>query len=238
MSKYIMRLDDASDYMDVENWNRMEQLLDKYNIKPIYGLIPDNHDDSLTSLYQRNPHFWDKMSSWKAKGWIPAMHGCEHRYVTDQGGINPVNKRSEFAGLSYEEQAKKIERGWKILTEHGFQPDIFFAPSHTFDENTLKAIKEKTTIRVISDTIANDVYKDGDLWFVPQQSGKVRKLPFKIVTFCYHPNTMTDNGFDVLEEFLKAYKENFIKYTESILQYRKLSIVDKVLKNIYFIRHL
>ena len=30
-----MRLDDASEYMDVEKWQRMENLLDKYGIKPM-----------------------------------------------------------------------------------------------------------------------------------------------------------------------------------------------------------
>lgn len=35
MSRYIMRLDDASEYMDVEKWQRMENLLDKYGIKPM-----------------------------------------------------------------------------------------------------------------------------------------------------------------------------------------------------------
>lgn len=234
MARYIMRLDDASDYMDEEKWNRMEQLLDKYNIKPIYGIIPDNHDDSLISSYQRNPNFWDKISSWKAKGWIPAMHGCKHKYVTDQGGINPVNKRSEFAGLSYDEQAKKIEYGWKILVGHGFRPEIFFAPSHTFDENTLKALEEKTTIRVISDTIANDVYKKGGFWFLPQQSGSVRKLPFKMVTFCYHPNTMTDRAFIHLENFLKDHSGEFVVYSEHLLKDRGLRMFDKILKRVYF----
>ena len=44
MSCYILRLDDASDYMDVEKWSRMEELLDKYQIKPLVGVIPDNQD--------------------------------------------------------------------------------------------------------------------------------------------------------------------------------------------------
>ena len=29
MSQYILRLDDASDYMDTEKWQRMEDMLDK-----------------------------------------------------------------------------------------------------------------------------------------------------------------------------------------------------------------
>ena len=238
MAIYIMRLDDASEYMDIEKWNKMEQLLDKYDIKPIYGIIPDNRDSSIVSRYTKNDDFWDNMKRWEAKGWVPAMHGYEHRYVTDNGGINPVNKRSEFAGLSLREQEQKIERGWRILLNHGFSPEIFFAPSHTFDDNTLIALKENTSIRVISDSIAYDIYKKGDFWFVPQQSGNVRVLPFKTVTFCYHPNTMTDTAFVQLEKFLKVHCNKFVVYNKDLLNDRKLMIHDKLLRYVYFsIRH-
>jgi predicted deacetylase len=210
LKKYIIRLDDASEYMDVEKWSQMEELLDKYGVKPIFGIIPDNHDDSLTSMYNHEPDFWNKAHRWIAKGWIPAMHGCEHLYVTENGGVNPINKRSEFAGLSYDVQAEKIERGWEILKEHYIQPNIFFAPSHTFDDNTLHAIKNRTDIRIISDTIAYDAYKDGDFWFIPQQSGRVRRLPFKIVTFCYHPNMMQERDYTMLNNFLGKHHLEFI----------------------------
>lgn len=40
MTKYIMRLDDASEYMDVPKWKRMEDLLDAYHIKPLVGIFP------------------------------------------------------------------------------------------------------------------------------------------------------------------------------------------------------
>ena len=40
MSKYIMRLDDAAEKMDIEKWSRMEKLLDKHSIKPLVGVIP------------------------------------------------------------------------------------------------------------------------------------------------------------------------------------------------------
>ena len=60
MSQYILRLDDASDYMDVKKWQRMEELLDQYGIKPLVGVIPDNLDSSLTDTYEQDPEFWDK----------------------------------------------------------------------------------------------------------------------------------------------------------------------------------
>ena len=37
MLKYIIRLDDACPNMKKDNWERVEKLLDKYNIKPIYN---------------------------------------------------------------------------------------------------------------------------------------------------------------------------------------------------------
>ena len=60
MSQYILRLDDASDYMDIKKWQRMEELLDRYGIKPLVGVIPDNRDSSLIDTYEQDPEFWDK----------------------------------------------------------------------------------------------------------------------------------------------------------------------------------
>ena len=236
MSKYIIRLDDACEKMDVEKWDRMEKLLDKYKVKPLVGVIP-HCEDPMMDKYEFDAEFWKKVEIWKNKGWTIAMHGYNHVYGTTCGGMNPVNKRSEFAGLSYEEQAEKIERGWEILIDYGFHPEVFFAPSHTFDENTLKALKNKTTIRVISDTIASDVYKKDDFWFIPQQSGSVRKLPLKTVTFCYHPNTMTDKSFEILEAFLDSYQNRFTEYTELNMKKRKISLCDRLLQKIYFLKH-
>lgn len=231
-----MRLDDASDYMDLEKWIRIETILDKYEIKPIFGIIPKNQDEALVLKYKQNPNFWSLMHDWIEKGWTPAMHGYEHKYVTQNGGINPVNKRSEFAGLPYREQALKIKQGYQILVEHGIKPEIFFAPSHTFDKNTLEAIKTETPIRIICDTVAWDVYKDGDFWFIPQQSGRVRKLPFRTVTFCYHPNTMNEDAYKKLEDFIKTRKKVFIDFTKKKLKMNNKTLFDKMLQILYFVK--
>lgn len=235
MTKYIMRLDDASEYMDTKKWKCTEVILDKYDIKPIVGIIPHNQDESLLSQYEIDLHFWEKVQHWINKGWIPAMHGYEHKYETKDGGINPVHRRSEFAGLPYEKQAEKIKKGYQILREHDVQPEIFFAPSHTFDTNTLKAIKNETPIRIISDTVAWDIYKEGEFWFVPQQSGRVRKIPFKTVTFCYHPNTMINEDFDTMEVFIKKYRNNFTSIIEK--KDRNKTKVDEILQKLYLARH-
>lgn len=237
MRKYIIRLDDASEYMDVEKWGKMENLLEKYKISPIVGVIPDNQDPDMVGVYRKDCTFWNKVHSWAEKGWIIALHGYSHVFETNCGGINPVNNRSEFAGLSLENQKEKIRLGYAKLMKYGIKPSIFFAPAHTFDKNTLLALSEETDIRIISDTIANDVYYQSGFYFIPQQSGHVRKLPFKLCTFCYHPNIMTDEDFIKLDDFLQVYGEKyFIPFENVVLKKKKRTFFDKLLSMLYFLR--
>lgn len=231
---YLIRLDDASEYMDVENWNKMEQLLGKYKVKPIVGVIPDNRDLDFISKYSYDDFFWDKVRRWEHQGWCIAMHGYQHKFCSDEKGINPINKYSEFAGIKLEEQKKMLYKAYEIMMNNGIKPEIFFAPAHTFDENTIVALKEKTPIRIISDTIASDVYYENEIYYIPQQSGRVRKLPLRVVTFCYHPNNMISEDFEKLEQFIIKTKEEWVCDYRQILKKRKKNLLDKVLFHIYF----
>lgn len=233
---YVIRLDDASDYNNLSNWNRMEKILNSYSIKPIVGVIPNNQDSSMVKVYKKNNDFWKKVKQWQNNGWIIAMHGYDHVYITDDGGINPIQKRSEFAGVCLKKQEVKIRKGIEIFKNNGIIPDVFFAPSHTFDENTLLALKKNSDIRIISDTIANNIYFENGFYFLPQQSGKVRKLPFKFVTFCYHPNTMCDSDFDELENFIRKNRNEFNSLDIKNLTKRNKNILDKFLSLLYFAR--
>lgn len=234
MKRYILRLDDASPYFQSEKWIQMEQLLDKYKIYPIIGIIPDNKDPELIKGSQ-DGDFWHRALNWQKKGWSIALHGYDHVYVNcNCKGLNPVHKKSEFVGLSITRQEEKIEKGFEILKSHGLNPTVFFAPSHTFDENTLLALKNKTDISIISDTVASDVYYMKEFYFIPQQAGSVRRLPLKTLTFCYHPDNMNEAAFIKLEEFLKMYHGNFVSVLDIKLQKRKKDIFDKFLSWSYF----
>lgn len=229
-----MRLDDACEKMDVCKWNRMEELLDRYDIRPLVGVIP-HCEDPMMDKYEFDSDFWSRVNSWAEKGWTIALHGYNHVYTTTSGGLNPVNKRSEFAGEPLETQRKKIRRGVDIFRAHGINPLFFFAPSHTFDNNTLIALKEESDIRIISDTPANKPYSEYGMTFVPQQSGCVRKLPFDTVTFCYHPNGMNDFDFNHLDKFLEKFSSLYMDFPVKICTRRK-SYLDKFLNFVYMHR--
>lgn len=234
MCKYLIRLDDAAEKMDIRNWDRMEKLLSQYRVRPLVGVIPDCKDSDMDK-YETDPYFWDRVFRWQKKGWFIALHGYEHKFVTDQGGINPVNNYSEFAGLPYEQQKKKIARGMEVFKAHGIEPCVFFAPAHTFDKNTIRALLLDSPIRIISDTVANQPYTRYGITFIPQQSGRVRKLPFKRVTFCYHPNNMKEKDFIDLERFVKRYKDRFMDFPITETQ-RKIGVYDKILQWLYFMK--
>ena len=54
----------------------------------------------------------------------------------------PLNDFSEFAGLGFEQQFAMLEKGKAILESHGIKTDIFMAPAHSYDRNTLNALQK------------------------------------------------------------------------------------------------
>lgn len=232
---YMIRLDDASDHMNTGAWFKIEALLDEYGIKPLVGVIPVNRDPMLLE-FPEDPGFWQKARGWQDKGWRIALHGYEHLYCSNCGGMNPVHNRSEFAGLPLEIQREKIRLGLAALEDKGLQPDVFFAPSHTFDENTLEALRQESDIRIISDTVANDTYCRNGFTFIPQQAGRVRQLPFKLTTICLHPNFATDAELEEIENFCKAHPGEFIDPNTIETTTRKRNLLDRGYEMAYFLK--
>lgn len=236
MKRYLIRLDDACPTMDRSLWSRMESLLDKYGILPMVGVIPDNKDEMQTIDEEDADGFWNIVRSWQDKGWDIALHGYDHVLSQLEGGINPIWKKSEFAGLPLAEQKEKIQKGIKILKDNGIEAEYFFAPCHTFDANTLTALREGSNIRIISDTIALKPYKRWDFTFIPQIGGVCRdmKLP-GVYTFCYHPSKMSDEDFSRLEEFIKKNTSMFCSFSDlNLSNVKGKSIVDRFLSLLYF----
>ena len=231
MTAYIIRLDDACPTMDSNKWTRFEDLLDKHNIKPIVAVIPCNEDPELLKE-NSDGNFWKKVSAWEKKGWAIAMHGCTHVYTTKNPGLVPINKRSEFAGVDLEMQKSLIRRGIKKFEQHNIKTDIFVAPSHSFDRNTLRALSSSSKIQTISDGIGLYPFKKYGFNWIPQQIWRFRKMPFGCWTACFHPNEISDQEFKALELFLDSNSSNF-KSLDS-LRFIKFSLTNIIFSYIYW----
>ncbi len=233
--KYLIRLDDACETMDWDKWLKLESIFDTYGIKPLIAVIPNNADP-MQKIDPPNENFWNWLKNLEAKGWEIGLHGNDHVYQTEEGGINPIHNRSEFAGLPLETQKEKIKKGIVQLNEKGFYPKIFVAPSHTFDLNTLEALKSESNIKIISDTMALNPYKKNDFVFIPQQVGSVRTIPCPgNYTFCYHPNTMDTTNFSHLESFLIKNNKKFIAFNQiNVTNLKSKNVIDNLLSYSYF----
>ena len=75
---FLIRLDDIAENMDWDMMEKATDLFDKFNIKPILGIIPNNKDPELLNYPKKNIEFWDQVRAWKQKGWEIAMHGNNH----------------------------------------------------------------------------------------------------------------------------------------------------------------
>jgi len=211
--KISIRLDDITPDMDWGNFERFKSLLDKYNIKALLGVVPENRDPKLMINLPRRD-FWDYLKKLEDEGWTLAMHGFHHEYTTHNGGLLPLNRNSEFAGLPFARQDSMIRSGKILLEKNGITTDIFMAPSHSYDLNTLKALK-KNGFTSITDGFGNGPYMWEDMIFYPISFKRSQTLKSKeegCVTFVVHTNTMTEKDFENYEKLFAS--REFISYSE------------------------
>ncbi len=226
MLRYIIRLDDACPKMNEKNWIRVEEILNKYDVKPIVGIIPNNKDEDFAK-YNEIENFWDKYAKrWQENGWIIAQHGLNHNLSK--------TIRTEFTGKSYDKQKQIIEEGYKILRSNGIVAKCFFAPNHTFDDNTIKVCRELKYFEFISDGYAYFPYVKNGMLFIPSVFDTPHVISKNgIFTFVYHPNNMKDASFEYLEKFIKLHQDNFnvdIDEVVNLFKQRKRNFKDRLLE--------
>lgn len=212
----LVRLDDIAENMNWELMDKCEELFQKYNIKPLLGVIPENKDKDLLS-YKKNDNFWEKVKEWKNKGWEISMHGFSHIYdkSTNKKDYFNYGGKSEFFGHEYGVQKNKIENGLKKFNSHGISIRSFFAPNHTYDLNTFRALKE-SGIKNVIDGYGLIPYTEKGLNFIPQLFYKEIFLPFGIQSTQIHLNYWTEKEFKKFELFVKKNKDGFISFDQAI----------------------
>ncbi len=213
---YLVRFDDICPTMDWKTWNKIEKVIVAEGIKPIMAVVPDNKDEKL-KFAEENKNFWSKVIEWQNMGWSIAVHGYQHLYETSDSGLLGLNNYSEFSGLSYEQQTKKLKKAINIFNSHGVKPDLWVAPAHSFDETTLRVLTD-VGLNIISDGFYMRPVKYMDKIWIPQQLWKFRDFGSGIWTVCFHVNGI--KKFEV-EEICS----NFIKHSNSIVS------LDNVIKN-------
>jgi len=193
--QYILRFDDICPTMNWAVWERIEDGLRQYNVRPILAVVPDNHDPKLMVDSPR-PDFWERVRQWQADGYTIALHGYQHLYVNRNWGLMKLTPQSEFAGVSREEQEAKLRAALAIFSREGVRAECWVAPAHSFDRTTVAVLAE-LGVRVISDGLEPLPYRDsrGVIW-VPQQLWNFRRKPAGVWTVCQHHNGWSEEDCD------------------------------------------
>jgi predicted deacetylase len=233
MGRYLIRLDDACPTQDRSRWLQMEALLDSHGLRPIVAIIPDNQDVKLMPS-PPDDGFWQRARSWQRRGWAIAQHGYRHLYETTSAGIVPINRRSEFAGLPFEVQSHRIAEGYRLLRAQGLDPQLWVAPAHSFDHQTLRALQATTPIRTISDGIALAAFQYAGFRWLPQQLWAFKRRPFGLWTICLHPNTMSEQAIEALGKSIEQHRDSFIDVSEALRGVRPRRLVDRVAEHAFF----
>lgn len=210
----VFRLDDVTSGMDKARFNRMKDILDRYQVKPLIGVVPDNQDPKLI-VDELDNDFWDWVRYLQNDcGWTVAQHGHTHKYVNKKPGILRQNRYSEFVGLTLEEQSEKIRKGKTILEQNGIYSDIFMAPAHTYDRNTLRALKANG-FRYVTDGYARHPYEHMGLKFIPCLHDVPEKVT-GLATVCIHTNETREQVFSKIEDYLKNHRDSVIDFDQAL----------------------
>ena len=213
----LLRLDDIAENMKWEFMDEVEVLFDKYNIKPILGVIPKNKDKELLSYPKKNTNFWNRVREWKEKGWEIAMHGTNHVYDKFCSKVDYLGHggNTEFCSHPFNEQLEKIKIGLNKFKEEKIIIRTFFAPNHTFDKNTLLALNECGIDKVL-DGYGLMPYKENEVNFIPQLFYKTFKLPFGIQSFQIHLNYFNKKEFYDFKNFIEKNYKKFITFDQAL----------------------
>ena len=215
--KVLLRFDDICPTMNWEQWGRAKQLMDEVGVIALLGVIPDCQDPDLL-IDKPRADFWEYLKSLQRQGYTIAMHGYHHVFDIQASGLSTPRKQSEFAGLPFEVQYKKIYEGKKLLKEHGIETDIFFAPAHSYDENTLKALAANG-FRYLSDGKSSHAYVWHGIKLLPcRASGaaKIGKEGYFTSVFHAHEWSRPEKRYD-MESFIYTinnYSSNIVNFSE------------------------
>jgi len=211
----LIRFDDICSTMNWEQWEKAMQILKKINATALLGVVPDCKDAEL-QIDSPRIDFWEYINHLQDQGFTIAMHGYEHVYCTKADGIVTKSKQSEFAGLPYENQLEKIRKGKSILNKHGIFTDVFFAPSHSYDDNTLRALKE-CGFRYISDGMSKKPYLRQGIICLPCRSFGIPKIhSYGYYTVVIHAHTWANpkHSYDFIRfrDFCQTYKNDIVSF--------------------------
>lgn len=213
-TRYLIRFDDVVPAMAWSRFAAFEKIAADLSLPFLIGVVPACRDPKLSVEPERHD-FWDWVRVRKHAGWTIAQHGYQHLYETDARGLLGIGRKSEFAGLAYNAQAQKLAAGKEIMQREGVWSGVFMAPSHSFDEFTVQALRD-LEFTALTDGFGFYPYELHGLKAVPQLVARPLGFGFGVETICLHVNTMSEEAIGRMIDFIRAHRKQIISFDEAL----------------------
>lgn len=177
----VFRFDDYSSLSSTDLEIKLLGAFSRYNFSCTFGVIPyvcagDWHNTSPQEFIPLTPYKAKILSNAIEAGTLEvALHGCTHQTIRNKehGGL------TEFLGLDYESQNRKIKTGKKLLDEMlDTHVTTFIPPGNSYDLNTIRAL-EHLGFNCISGNRYGSAIESSELDFLPVTCG-ILELPTAI----------------------------------------------------------
>lgn len=204
MIKLVVRIDDVHERMNWANFEFFTDSLLSRGLTAILGVVPKCEDPKLLVSTSASG-FWPRIESLEMKGFKISQHGFRHVYDSYGHTILLGNARSEFAGLSYQEQLIRLSSGKRLLEERGLSIDTFMAPGHSFDLTTVQCLRE-LGFKYITDGYNIWPYSVNGLKFIPQLFSSPHGLRSGVFTTCLHLDGLSLQQMELIVKQLDRYE--------------------------------
>jgi hypothetical protein len=206
----LVRLDDFTPNRPRDRWSRVEAMLGRLSIRPLVAVVPQ---DRYFGAQVSDDSFWEDVRGLAARDWTIGLHGLTHEVVPIPADARReifYATKSEFVGLPFEQQLQRISTAWNLFAAQGIEPDVFVAPNHGFDANTVDAVRRHGRMRYIADGIALRPFLDRGLGWLPQLDWRVPRIGFGFRTVCLHPSTISECEFRRVERDLARRRDEVV----------------------------
>jgi hypothetical protein len=199
------RNDDISAASDVAHERRVMEIFSRHNVPQTIGIIPAVSEPAIVGpacgvrLFASCPEVVALVREWLDQGQVEvALHGFSHQsnpFVT----VKSRKEYSEFRGLPYAEQLRRIRDGIAMLQESlGVTPGVFIPPWNEWDLGTLRACADSGIKAISADIYTSPhagllpVHANSDIGVFPAELEKARQNPRpSVIVVLYHSRTTT-----------------------------------------------
>jgi predicted deacetylase len=239
MARYIIRFDDFFVGMERRSLHRIAEYLLADAIPAIIGVVPAWQDDMPVSEPVGHDELWETVRTLQEHGCEIALHGCYHKLFAHRNLLQ-VNNYGEFAGLDFQEQKARLQLGLEVFAAQKVACRMFMPPAHSFDLNTIRALRE-VGIPLVTDGKSFYPFLWDGVLFLPQISSDFREFRWGLITICLHPQWMTDELYARLAAFCRSRPGAIVSVQQGVDGHEARGALargtDRVVRGLYRLRH-